>query len=424
MSRQGVILLPLLAIYLVLIFLFNQPLEGDELRYISYAQNLAHGFFTDSSNPDLSNGPGYPLVLLPFVALNISLLVPKILNGIFVFIGVLYFYKTLRLYTLKRKALIFTYIIGLYPPLLKWMALLYSESLAFMLMSGFIYYFCSLHRGKGEKWKNSIIASFFLGYLVLTKVIFFHVINFGAILLFILFLLRKRTFFRWSLFVFFGAIICTTPYIVYAFSVTGKLFYLGTRGGELLYYRSTPFENEWGDWFSPDLVLDTGQASENTKEVYLDLSELSANHRDFFVQIHKLSNIEKDSALKAKAISNMKEHPVKYLKNTLSNIGRLLFNYPTSYRSQDLSAYGYFIPNMFIIVLLTLIAYPAFLSRRRIPFEITAMLIFVLIYGCALIVLTGKPRYFIMMVPALLLFLIYSYTILIKITIVKPKELK
>ena len=93
MKKNRIVLALLLIIYTVLIIGSNNALEGDEFRYLSYAKNMAQGFYTDVANPDLSNGPGYPIVLLPFVALNIPLLFAKLLNGIFVFIGILYLYK-------------------------------------------------------------------------------------------------------------------------------------------------------------------------------------------------------------------------------------------------------------------------------------------------------------------------------------------
>ncbi len=423
MKKNNLIFLPLLFIYLIIIYVFNPVLEGDEFRYLSYAKNLANGFFTDPLNPDLSNGPAYPLVLLPFVALNIDILIPRLLNGILVYIGVLYFYKTLLLYTTKRYALIFALIIGLYPPMIRWMILLYSEALAFMLISGLIFHFCYLCQNNRQNWKSYILPSFYLGSLVLTKVIFFQVMIISAIILAILFLSKNKKFVQRSIVVIAGATIFISPFIIYAYSVTGKLFYLGTRGGEILYHRSSPFENEWGNWYSFDDVLGNSPEGDQADEANQNLSRLSANHRDFYLQVLPLSNIERDDAFKAKAIANMKEYPQKYLKNTVSNVGRLLFNYPISYKSQDLSAFGYMIPNMFIMVLFIMIIYPAFLSRKRIPFEVKAHLIFILIYGAGMIALGGKARYFIIMVPSLVLFVAYVYTNILKnaMTVIQRK---
>ena len=397
----------------------NKPLKGDETRYIAYAENMAHGFYTDAENPNLSNGPGYPLVLLPFVALESNLLIPKLLNGIFVVLGIFFLYKTLLFYTKEKYAIIVALLIGLYPPLLNWMTALYSESLSFVLVSGFIYYFCSLYQKK-KNWKTIILASFCLGFLVLTKVIFFYVLLFGAIILAILFLIKKQSNTNRALFVAIGAFVVTSPFLIYAYSVTGKVFYLGTRGGEILYHRATPFENEYGNWFSPNKILDV--AKDKTSKKTENLSLLIANHEAFYRKLDPLSNMQKDSALKAKAIENMKKHPLKYVKNTAANTTRFLFNIPNSYKTQSFKVFGYIIPNGFLVVLLLLIAWPAFLARKKIPFEIKAALLFSLIYGGGMILLLGKPRYFTMMVPSLVLFLVYCYSHIIKISIVQEKQ--
>lgn len=424
MKKNYLIFSPLLVLYLILIVLFAPSVHGDEVRYLNYAKNMAQGFYTDPDNPKLSNGPGYPLVLVPFVASNVNVLIPRALNAILVFIAVIYLYKTMLLYTNKKQAVIFAYIIGLYPPLLRWMIVLYSESLAFMLMSGFIYHFCQLFQYKKLDWKHCILASFFLGFLVNTKVIFFHVMILSAIIIIILFLIRKYKTYQKAIFVLIGGTIFIIPYLIYAYMMTGKLFYLGTQGGEILYHRSTPYENEWGNWFSSKDILSNENEKTQSNKVYQDLSELSLNHREFYLQLQPLSHIQRDSVFKAKAFENMKKYPVKYVKNTLSNIGRLLFHYPISYRSQNLNAYAYMIPNMFIVVLLILIIYPAFLARKRIPFEIFALLIFAFIYGCGMTLLSGKGRYFIIMVPSLVLFLVFAYTRILDIRIIKSTKVK
>lgn len=395
----------------------SKPLKGDELRYLAYAENLTQGFYTDSENPDLSNGPGYPFVLLPFVAIGSNLLFAKLLNAIFVFIGICFLYETLLFYTKRKFALRIAIIIGLYPPLIKWMPALYSESLSFLCVSAFLFYFCSVYQKK-KKWRSVIFASLFLGFLVLTKVVFFHVVVVSTIALTILILTKKQKKTKWALFVAFGAFIVTSPFIIYSYSVTGKLFYLGTRGGEILYHRSTPFENEYGNWFSADKILKHDNESDSK-----DLTMLTLNHKEFYLAMQPLNNIQKDSVFKAKAIENMKAYPIKYFKNTVANTSRFLFNLPNSYQIEELKTFGYIIPNGIIIVLFGLLCWPAFRSRKKIPFEVNAALWFSLIYGAGMIILLGKPRYFIMMMPSLVVFLVYGYSHILKISFVRESNI-
>lgn len=417
--------LPLLLLYIILVVVFsNNELAGDESRHMVYANNLTHGFYADGSNPDLRNGPGYPLVIAPFIAINSSFLILKLLNVLFVFIGVVYFKKTVEFFTKEKYAIAFAYLIGIYPPLLRYMPLIYSEPLTFMIICGLFFHIFKLYRSEKLDKKQIVITSVYLGLLVLVKIIFFQVIGLSLLILGVLFLLnRKRQNIKAAL-VLIGGFLLIVPYLIYTYSLTDKSFYLGTGGGEILYHRSTPYENEWGNWFSMEDALNGGNSDYKPDNAYRNLRALSENHRDVYLKLEPLTHIERDSAFKSIAIKNMKAHPSKYLKNTVANVGRLLFHYPFSYREQNLNAYGYMIPNMFIMILWILSLYPAFMGRKNLPFEIKAITVFTLIYTCGIVVADGRGRNFIMMVPALVLFFAYVYTNILKITLVKTEELK
>src|SRR2546426_604258 len=88
--------LPLLAFYLVIVLVFAQDgFQGDEGRYVKFASNLTQGYYADAVY-FLWNGPGYPLLLTPFMALGCSWLLVKLLNAFFLFGGLLYFYRKER----------------------------------------------------------------------------------------------------------------------------------------------------------------------------------------------------------------------------------------------------------------------------------------------------------------------------------------
>ncbi|PKA98770.1 hypothetical protein B0O79_2463 [Flavobacteriaceae bacterium MAR_2009_75] len=402
--------LPFLIVYLFLIFIRSSEPFGDEFRYMAYAQNLWDGHYTDPNNPDLTNGPGYPIIILPFVILNLSSWAIY-LNAFFAFFALIYFHRTLRLYIKGKYAYYFTYFLGIYPPLLKMMSFLYSEAFSILLICGLIYHFCSLN-GNKDRWA----AGVFLGVLMLTKIIFFHITVAGLIAYFIYTILNKKRL-KPNLVVFVIGFLFCSPYIWYAYSVTEKPFYVGTRGGELLYHRSTPYENEWGNWVSETLILNPDEAQKSGKEPYFALNQLSKNHREFYLSLEGLSNIQKDSAFKAKARLNMREHPIKYLKNSISNIGRLLFNHPNSYRIESINIYGYVLPNMLIVSILLLLAYPIYISRKHVPHEIWAIVLYFFIYTGAIVILHGKPRYFLLTVPSLIFLIAYSFQNILTIRI-------
>lgn len=415
-------LLPLLLFYFVAIWMLQSPgLEGDESRHLRYAQNLLKGYYTTAENPRLEQGPGYIFAIVPFLFLQLPLLYAKLLNGIFVFMGIVWFYLALRDFQIShRRALLASYFMGLYIPLIKWSSTLYSEALAFCLICGLIYYFNRFLRKEQHHWGNYLGAAFMLGFLTLTKVIFGHVIIVALLLSGIgyLFFSAKKKFLRSGI-VLLGGYLVFSPFLLYSYSLTGKAFYSGTGGGEIFYFRTAPYANEYGSWFSPaDIYVDESEKG-SSRRIHADLSDLIKNHKPYFDEIKDLSYVERDSAFMATAIENIANHPKAYLKNTFVNFGRLLFNYPFSYRYERLSTYGYLIPNMFIVVLLVLAILPGVYAWRRLPFELMALCLFFLIYMGGVTALLGIGRYFILLVPVFLLFIAYVFSKIVEIKISK-----
>jgi hypothetical protein len=193
------------------------------------------------------------------------------------------------------------------------------------------------------------------------------------------------------------------------YSLTNKLFYWGSSGGLSLYWMSTPYNNELGDWFSMKDVEERPELSQ---------------HRDFFDKIDGFSDIGKDDALRNQAKSNISNYPLKYAINWAANIGRLLFSYPFSYTPQKLSTYFYIVPNMFIIVLLVLSIYPAILRYKIIPYEIYALILFALIAFSGTSLLSGYDRQFRPLVPIILLWLSFVYFRILKIELCPDVEIQ
>ena len=44
------------------------------------------------------------------------------------------------------------------------------------------------------------------------------------------------------------AFVVLSPYALYTWRLTGRVFYWANSGGTTLYWMSTPFEGEYGDW--------------------------------------------------------------------------------------------------------------------------------------------------------------------------------
>jgi hypothetical protein len=398
-TRQIPKLVPLLLLYLALIILLSpDTFQRAEAYYFGYAEHLLEN--DDSPPATLWWGPGYSLVLIPFAALNAPLLAARLMNAFFLFGALIYFYRTVSLYVAERDSLIFTYVLGLYPPLMRELPLLLTENLVYLLICGFMFHFCKLFQGTGKKPFHLLAASLYLAYLALTKIFFGYVILTGLVFYLIVFVWRRRDQRKITTLVYGLSLLWCIPYLLVTYSLTGKVFYWATSGGMSLYWMSSPYAGELGSWFSDDDV----QA----------LPELSP-HREFFAGIADLSEVERDEALKKQALDNIIHHPSRFLMNWIANVGRLLFSYPFSYTPQKISTYFYLLPNMFLVVFLVVSVYPATLRRRAIPYEIYAVLLFALIAVGGTSLLCAYDRQFRPLVPIFLLWLSFVYVRILRI---------
>jgi hypothetical protein len=401
MKRQISKLLPLLLLYLALVVLLStDTFQIDESYYLGYAKRLAQQ--SDSSHLTLWWGPGYPIVLIPFAALDLPLLAARLMNAFFLFGALMYFYGTVSLYIQERYSLLLTYILGLYPPLMREIHLLRTENLVFLLVCGFVFHFCWLFQDTGKKPFHLLIASLYLAYLALTKIFFGYVILTGLVLSLLVLAWRHKDRVKKTSLVYGLALIWCIPYLLVTYSLTGKVFYWATSGGMSLYWMSSPYAGELGSWFADSDV----QA----------LPELSP-HREFFARIASLSEVEMDEAFKKQALDNIIHYPTRYLANWIANIGRLLFSYPFSYTPQKISTYFYLLPNMFLVVFLLVSVYPAVLRRRAIPYEIYALLLFALIALGGTSLLCAYDRQFRPLVPIFLLWLSFAYLRILRIEV-------
>jgi len=400
--------LSLLLLYVVMaITLSSETLTGDEGSYIEIANRLA-GHSSATDNISLWRGPGYPMVLVPFVSLKLPWLGAKLLNALFLFIAVVYFYNTLTFWLHRTYATIFAYILGLYPPFIREVHLLLTENLVLLIICGFMFHFCKVFRESKRPWLHLLITSVYLGYLAMTKVFFGYVIVVGLFSFGGMYLWQRKERFKLTAYVYLFAFILCLPYLFYTHSVTGKVFYWGSSGGMSLYWMSTPYENEFGDWFSSKSVATKPELTQ---------------HREFFDRIGHLSRVQQDDEFKKQAIYNISHHPTKYFVNWTANIGRLLFSYPYSYTQQKLTTYFYFLPNMVMVVLFIFSIYPVVLRWKSMPFEILALLYFGLVAFGGTSLLSAYERQFRPLVPILLLYLCIMYIRVLKIKIRPTSEI-
>jgi len=381
-----------------------------------YAVNLSNGFYTDTENPEFGNGPGYPIVLAPLALFNIPYIYFKILNAVFLLLAVIFFFKSISGLVAPKIAIAFSYLMGLYPPALKWMVFFYSESFALFLMCGFFYFFLKT-QGQNSKWKtNALISALFMGFLALTKVIFGYVILTVVAISLLMLLIKRTRKMKVATLVFAGAFLFCIPYLAYTYSLTGKTMYWGSQGGKILYWRASPYPNEYGDWISEDVVL--GHRNDD----YNETAMISKNHRAFFEDLKSYPIVQRDELLKKKAIENMKAYPVKYLQNTAATALRLFFNYPFSYTPQKVTSYFYILPNGVLLLFLISAVLLALKRPKRIPFELrhAGLMIFVFLGG--LVLLNGRARHLIPAIPILLYGIVFVFRHIVQIKL-KPELL-
>ncbi|MDH3697581.1 MAG: glycosyltransferase family 39 protein [Flavobacteriaceae bacterium] len=407
------IILLFLVYILIILFFGSETLIGDETRHMRYAENLTNGFYTQADDPELVNGPGYPLILAVFLLSKSSKLMMLMANAIFMILAVVLFYKTASFYFSPRQSLFLSLLFGLYPPSLKWMVYLYSESMAIFLACGFLYFFLKLQRQPEKRKTNMMLAAIFLGILTLTKVIFGYVIPTALLFYLLIYLVKRSQKSLSSILVLVGAFFICLPYLTYTYSLTGETLYWGSGGGEILYWRSSPFANEYGDWINTDVVM--GKRADD----YYDTSTIAKNHRSYFESLTSYDHIQRDNILKEKAIENIKEHPIKYIQNTAASGLRLFFNYPYSYTQQKMTSYVYILPNGILLLLLLLSIYLGLKKPRAIPFEIRFVGLVAFVFIGGLVMANGMIRHLLPILPFLLIFIGYVLSKRMRLLILK-----
>lgn len=381
----------------------NSQLVMDEVRYWGFATNLLDGHFHYLEGDNfLWSGPGYPLFLVPFVALNAPLWLIKAMNAVLLYLAIVYLFKTLALYLGREKAYLGSLLFGFYLPLYT-MALpnIMTEALVVLLVVLTMFTTARAIKQKHLSFKQLWLPGLCLTGLVLTKIIFGYAVLFMTLFLAVAWFWKKGNAKLRPLFGIFGlCVVFLLPFLIYTFSLTGKPFYWGNTAGLSLYWMSSPHAEELGDWHGASLN---------------EHPQLKANHGAFFDSISHLGPVEKDEALKAKAIENIKAHPKKFLYNCVANVGRTLFSHPLSYLKPSNGLYYYLVPNIFILVLGTFFLLPTLLYHRRFPTELLALLALAALYFGETIVVASYARFFFMIVPILIWWLAFSLDRFVKV---------
>ncbi len=387
--RPGIILVLItLLVYGVLSYLrHSERPMWDEQRYLDYASNLTQGYYVTEAEPDIVNGPAYPILLMPFVGGGADhWLFARLLNAVFMAGAVGFVWLTVRHYANSAWAFAGALITAFHPTLLWMGAALMTEPLSTFTFTGFIWSFT--HALRTKRWTWTLLAIVFFGTLILTRVFFGHVLMATAVLCGGLLLVREwRPALMRTLVILAGSLIFCSPYLAYTQSKTGEFLCWSTNSGELLYWMSSHHEGENGHWF--------GKADVRTKEF------LNPVHREFYQELLTHPILEREERLKAAAMANFKAAPAKVAYNWVCNLTRLAFGFPRSHQPEELRTIVLIAFNGPVIVLAAAAGLLGLWFWRSIPVEIWLLMGMAAFYLGGSTLAPSLPRYFVLMVPVL-----------------------
>ena len=405
-SKPFILFLPFLLLYTCIILIGHKDeMVGDEARYYMYATNLLHGFYSPKNEVFLWNGPGYPLLLAPFIALGLPTIFLTLLNALFQYLSVVYLYKALSLFVGIRNAIIFSIIWACYYIAYKELSILYTESLANMLVSCLIFYISKAFLDNNRQFKNILKSGLLFAFLALTKIIFGYVILvlLGGFLL--LFLFKRSTNLKKAILIACIALIGNLPYLFYTWNLTGKPMYWANSGGTTLYWASTPIEGEFGDWNDDHFTAYCGY----DENMPCNASLFAIHHQKDYDYIYQFKGIERDEAFKKKAIENIRNYPFKYIKNCLANISRLFFGLPFSYsyfRFQNILKIP---PGAVVFLMLIFSSILTIINFKKMPFVFYLIMAILLTYLGGSIMISTYQRLLSVAVPLIVFWTAYLF---------------
>ena len=396
--------LPFLVLYTAIV-LVNPPTGqyGDEGRYIMYARFMIDRFLppTDLDFDHLGNGPGYSIILIPFIAFRIPMLCIGLLNAVLLYLSVVLLFKTAIKLISFRMALCISLFWAMYLNSYEYIAKVLPEVMISFFMCLALYWLFKAFAS--NKLKHLIISGFIVGYMALIKPVFGYVILAMLVFFGILMLFKKskQGFYKRAVIVLAIAICSNIPYLYYTYQETGKMLYWSSLGGNNLYWATELDEYEYGTWFpDPGLKADPATAYTHLPNFEEIVKE---KHKADFEEINQFHGVKRDDAYKRIAWRNIKANPVKYLQNCLYNVSRILFNFPYSYKLQTPKTIVRLPFNGILLIALLLCIIPTWRNRDKIDFGIKFFILMVFVYLGGSVLACAETRMFTVVVPALLI---------------------
>jgi hypothetical protein len=304
------------------------PNFGDEWRYLYYADNLLHGFFSPRDRIFLWNGPAYPLLIVPFVKLGWND-GARYANAFWHAATMAYAWAILRPYLRVGWIVAAIALLGFYQPITSHLPLVYTEIVCCFLLTGWLY-----HALRAERSViHLVIAGLYLGFLCLTKVIFGV-----AMYVFIAILLGAWLYRRsndWLAYIKMSglALALCVPFLIYSYDLTGRVLYWSSGMGSAFYWLTAPAREESGDWYHQGWVRNNPMLHAHHAEIFAKTTGTDKDpNLSEMEQVFNLSTPESADIFMSAGFENIRRRPLKFVRNYVANISRLFFDVPTSVR--------------------------------------------------------------------------------------------
>lgn len=383
-------------------------MDNDEGTYFDFANNLIKGYYSPPApDIDLWCGPGYPLLLVPFLLLGLPLISITLFNALLQYLSIVFLFKSLIKYVSFSRAFFFSIFWALCFSCYVYISLIHTETLTWFLIAILSYGLTNCFDEFNRKY--IILTGVVIGYIALTKIIFGYVMLVMLIGTVLHFIILKSNHAKKGLMILLIGFAITMPYLTYTYHLTGRIFYWGNSGGMSLYWMSTPIDLEYGDWNNESFT------SINDSDITGGPARLSEHHLNDIHSVNQFKGVEKDDAYKAIALRNIKSNPTKYVKNILSNLSRAFFGFPHSYSFQRPFIKIWYFAILYAGLVFSLVI--SVLSWNKLPYPIQFILLFVGIYFGGSLLVSMENRMFVVIIPALLFWSGYVISRSVKINL-------
>ena len=314
LKNKDILILFLLALSVRLIYIlfFTQfPLMKDDLQYNVIAKNIldGRGFSYDSINPTAARGPLYPLFLAAtYFIFGYDYNTARLLHAIIGAVTCLFVYFIAKKLYSPVIGFYAGLIAGIYPSLIGYTGLLYSETLAgFLVALTIVFYLLSAERKSSFQF---LITGISIGLLILCypKFIFLPII-FGFSGLF--FNKFRKEFLKYFFGLLAGVILILIPWTVRNFNQFGKLIPVATGSGTTLWHSTLPEDSTEWHFDREPLLLEFRSYFHDPK---------SDNEQNEFLFSVKINEV-----LMRKAIVNIKNNPLLFTRLSVKRFFRQWF---------------------------------------------------------------------------------------------------